>query len=150
MTPSLFLEDFELGQSYFLGPHAVTAEAIIAFANEFDPQPFHLDEAAGRNSILGGLAASGWHTTAMLTRLMCDACLTRSAVLGSNGMDEVKWLKPVHAGDVLSGMLRITGVRRSQSRPGIGIINFTAALEDQKAVAKIKMDGMVFMRARAP
>ena len=130
MSAIRHFEDFEAGQSFDLGPHRVTAEAIIAFAKEFDPQPFHLDEAAARNSILGGLAASGWHSTAMLMRLMCDACLSQSAILGSSGMDEVKWLAPVLAGDVLSGTFRITETRASSSRPGIGIVNFTSMLAD--------------------
>ncbi len=149
MTGLLHLEDFAAGQVFALGPHTVTPEAIIAFAKEFDPQPFHMDESAARNSLLGGLAASGWHTTAMLMRLMCDACLSRSAILGSSGMDEIKWLAPVLAGDMLSGTFTITGTRASASRPGIGIVTFVSKLEDAAGTAKIEMTGMFFMRARA-
>jgi acyl dehydratase len=148
MSNLLHFEDYAAGQTFALGPHEVTAEAIIAFAREFDPQPFHLDEAAARNSLLGGLAASGWHSTAMLMRLMCDACLSRSAILGSSGMDEVKWLSPVLAGDVLSGSFAITGTRASASRPGIGIVNFTSKLE-ATGTPRLEMTGMFFMRARA-
>jgi acyl dehydratase len=148
MSNLLHFEDYAAGQTFALGPHEVTAEAIIAFAREFDPQPFHLDEAAARNSLLGGLAASGWHSTAMLMRLMCDACLSRSAILGSSGMDEVKWLSPVLAGDVLSGSFTITGTRASASRPGIGIVNFTSKLE-ATGTPRLEMTGMFFMRARA-
>jgi acyl dehydratase len=150
MTTRLCLEDFSVGQTFVLGPHAVTAEAIVAFAQEFDPQPFHLDRAAGEQSVLEGLAASGWHTTSLLVRMMCDACLTRTDLLGSSGMDEIKWLKPVHAGDVLSGSMEITGVRASKSRPGIGIVQFVCALGDQRGVAKAEMRGMVWVRMREP
>lgn len=149
MSGLLHFEDFAAGQVHALGPHHVTAEAIIAFAKEFDPQPFHLDEKAARQSILGGLAASGWHTTAMLMRLMCDACLSRSAILGSSGMDEIKWLAPVLAGDVLTGTFTITGTRASSSRPGIGIVTFTSTLAKASDTSCIEMTGMFFMRARA-
>lgn len=149
MPEHLHFEDFHAGQTFALGPHTVTADAIISFAREFDPQPFHLGEDAAKASLLGGLAASGWHSTAMLMRLMCDACLARSAILGSGGMDEVKWLAPVLAGDVLSGDFTITGTRASASRPGIGIVNFTARLADATGTPKIELTGMFFMRGRA-
>ncbi len=149
VTANMFFEDFVLGQAFQLGPHNVTTEAIVTFAREFDPQPFHLEEPAGKASILGGLAASGWHTTAVTMRLMCDAVLSHTEVLGSSGMDEVSWLKPVLAGDVLAGEMRVTALRPSKSRPGIGIISFTSNLHDQRGTAKIRMTGMVFVRRRA-
>lgn len=148
MTSLLHFEDFSAGQTFMLGPLVVTREAIIEFATEFDPQPFHLDEEAGRQSILGGLAASGWHTSAILLRLICDACLSQSAVLGSSGMDEVKWLKPVLADDILNGEFSILTVRRSNSRPGVGILNFSSFLQNESGERKIEMAGMFFMRTR--
>ncbi len=141
-------EDFSPGQSFTLGPHTVTAEAIISFAEEFDPQPFHLDDAAARNSLLGGLAASGWHSHSLCIRLMCDAVLSNSAVLGSSGMEEVKWLKPVLAGDVLSGEMKVTATRLSNSRTNMGIVNFVSTLNDQHGTPKIEVTGMVFVRRR--
>lgn len=150
MSGLLHFEDFHEGQSFALGPHTVKRDEIISFAREFDPQPFHLDEAAAKLSILGGLAASGWHTTAITMRLMCDACLSRSAILGSSGMDEVKWLSPVLAGEVLAGTFTITGTRTSASRPGIGIVNFTSKLAGADGTQKIEMSGMFFMRRRSP
>jgi acyl dehydratase len=146
----LHLEDFAPGQAFALGPRAITADEILDFAREFDPQPFHLDEEAARKSLLGGLAASGWHTTCLITRLMCDAVLAGSAVLGSCGMDEVKWLKPVLAGDVLRGAMRITGARASHSRPGIGILAFESFLDGQDGKRRTELKGMVFVRSRAP
>lgn len=148
MSALLHFEDFAVGQSFALGPRRVSAEEIIAFATDFDPQPFHMDEAAARTSVLGGLAASGWHTTCLLMRLMCDAVLTGSAVLGSSGMDEVKWLKPLLAGNVVTGTLRVTGARASQSKPGIGIVTFESLLDDQDGQRLIELKGMVFMRRR--
>ena len=86
---------------------AVTAEEIIEFASEFDAQPMHLDEAAGKASILGGLSASGWHTCAMFMRLICDGFLLDSTSQGSPGIDHAKWKKPVLAGDTLSGSVTV-------------------------------------------
>lgn len=148
MTADLHFEDFSAGQGFVLGPHRVTREAVIDFAQEFDPQPFHLDEEAARASVLGGLSASGWHTTSILMRLMCDAFLTQSAVLGSNGMEELKWPRPVHVGDVLSGRCEIMSVRASASKPGIGIVTFHSMLQAQDGEERISLTGMVFMRRR--
>lgn len=144
------LEDFAAGQEFALGPYKITADEIMAFAREFDPQPFHVDEEAARNSVLGALAASGWHTTCLLTRLMCDAVLTRSAVLGSGGMDEVKWLKPVLVGDVLSGEMLVTGARPSGSKPSLGIVTFESFLTGQDGEKRTELKGMVFVRRRTP
>jgi acyl dehydratase len=146
----LHLEDFSAGQKFALGPKKITADEIIAFAREFDPQPFHVDEQAARNSVLGGLAASGWHTTCLLTRLMCDAILTRSAILGSSGMDEVKWLRPVLVGDVLSGEMLVTGARPSGSKPGVGIVTFESFLVGQDDERRTELKGMFFVQRRAP
>ena len=96
-------EDFVEGATFALGTKAVTAAEIIEFASEFDAQPMHLDEAAGKASILGGLSASGWHTCAMFMRLICDGFLLDSTSQGSPGIDYAKWKKPVLAGDTLTG-----------------------------------------------
>src|SRR5437870_3196748 len=104
----VYLEDFEKGSVIELrGRRTVTREEIIAFAREFDPQPFHLDEDAAKRSPFGGLIASGWHTTAMVMRLIVDEFLAPdSGSLGSPGADEIRWLKPVRPGDTLR--LRVT------------------------------------------
>ena len=149
MTALLTLEDFQAGQRFALGPHRITAEEIITFAREFDPQPFHMDEDAAKESLLGGLAASGWHSCALISRLMCDAVLSRSAVLGSSGMEEARWSKPVIAGDVLSGEMCVTGARPSAKRPGVGIVTFEAYLEGSDGVRRIDLRGMVFVKARS-
>ena len=92
------------------------AEEIIEFASEFDPQPMHLDEAAGKASILGGLSASGWHTCAMFMRLLCDAFLLDSTSQGAPGIDYVRWKKPVLAGDTLTAHSHGAGQARCRSR----------------------------------
>lgn len=128
----LAYEDFQPGQRFPLGPKAVLAPEIIEFATEFDPQPMHLDEAAGRASILGGLAASGWHTSAMLMRMMADSYVLNSLCEGAPGIDFMEWRKPVLAGDVLSGHSTVLEARVLRSRPGFGIVKFRHELENQR------------------
>ena len=117
----LHWEDFEVGRTVPLGEKHVSREEIIAFAAEFDPQPFHLDEMAGKDSMLGGLAASGWHTCVILMRMMCDGYLLNSTSLGSPGLDEVKWRAPVRPGDTLRAQYTCLDARPSSSRPDMGI-----------------------------
>lgn len=115
-------EDFPVGSTRALGPYLVTREAVIEFATEFDPQPFHLDEEAARANMLGGLSASGWHTCAMMMRMMFDGFLEGAASQGSPGVDFVKWRKPVRPGDMLSGTMTVEDARVSASRPTLGIV----------------------------
>ena len=96
----LFFEDFPAGERIEYSRVEVTAEAIVAFARDFDPQPFHLDDEAGRE-VAGGLIASGWQTTAFLLRMNCDAFLMRAATVGDAGVEEINWLRPVRPGDTL-------------------------------------------------
>src|SRR6187431_953087 len=121
-------EDFVEGATFGLGTKAVTAEEIIEFASEFDAQPMHLDEAAGKASILGGLSASGWHTCSMFMRLMCDGFLLDSTSQGSPGLDYVRWKKPVLAGDTLTGKSTVLAKRMSKSKPGMGFITVKSEL----------------------
>jgi acyl dehydratase len=128
----LQFEDFQPGRIFLLGPKPVTAEEIIEFATEFDPQPMHMDEAAGRASILGGLAASGWHTSSMFMRMMIDSYLLNSQSEGAPGIDFMDWKKPVLAGDTLSGRSIVLEARLMRSRPGIGIVKFRHEVENQR------------------
>ena len=129
----LHYEDFEVGRVFELGPVTVTADEIIAFASEFDPQPMHLDEEAGKASILGGLAASGWHTCALLHRMLCDAVISRAASEGGPGIEYTEWKRAVLAGDTLSGTCTVADRRVSASRSGIGIITIDNRLVNQRA-----------------
>ncbi|MHA6641703.1 MaoC family dehydratase [Mesorhizobium sp. A623] len=144
-------EDFIEGASIDLGSKQVTAAEIVAFASEFDPQPMHLDEEAGRNSLLGGLSASGWHTCAMFMRLMYDGILVDSTSQGSPGIDQVKWKRPVLAGDMLSGRCTVLGKRLSRSKPQLGFVNMRAELFNQRGdcVFELENAGMFLTREAA-
>lgn len=141
-------EDLTPGREIPLGPRAVTADEIVEFAAEFDPQPFHLDEAAGMASILGGLSASGWHTCSMMMRMMCDAFLLDSTSQGAPGVDHVNWRKPVLAGDTLSGAVSVIDRRRSKSRLDLGFVTCVAELKNQRGetVIDLKNTGMFLLR----
>ncbi len=113
----LYFEDFSTGQTEEIGSRTVTKDEIVEFAAEFDPQPFHLDEAAGQRTPYGGLIASGWHTCGILMRMMCDHHLLNSSSLGAPGVEECRWLKPVRPGDTLSASVEVLETRRSESKP---------------------------------
>jgi acyl dehydratase len=146
----LHYEDFHEGLVIPFGTYHLTREEVIEFAREFDPQPFHLDEAAAKLSVLGGLSASGWHTCAIIIRLATDAYVNNSATMASNGMDEVKWLKPVHAGETLTGRLTIVSRRRSASKPDRGILKCCWELFNVAGEKKAEITGVQFMRLRQP
>jgi acyl dehydratase len=125
----LFLEDFAAGQVRESAPRTLTKEEIIAFARDYDPQPFHVDEAAARRSVYGGLIASGWQTVGIMMRLLWDTFLRETASLGSPGSDEIRWLKPVRPGDTLRARFTIVDVVPSRSKPDRGIVRtFTEVL----------------------
>jgi acyl dehydratase len=141
-------EDFIEGSEIDLGAKDVTAEEIVEFAGEFDPQPMHLDEAAGRASILGGLSASGWHTCAIYMRLLCDAFLVDSTSQGAPGIDRIKWRKPVLAGDRLTGRAVVLSRRESRSRPSIGLVAFRSELFNQRGEAVFELENTVMFLKR--
>ena len=122
-VPTRYFEDFAVGDIAELGPRLVTREEIVGFASQFDPQPMHMDEEAARHSMLGGLAASGWHTCAIMMRMIVDGFLVDVASMGAPGIDEVKWLKPVRPGDRLTVRGVVKSVRASQSRPDRGFVS---------------------------
>jgi acyl dehydratase len=118
----IHFEDFKPGLFAQYGPRLVTREEILAFAAEFDPQPMHLDEAAARDTMLGGLSASGWHTCGLMMRMMCDGFLLNSSSMGANAVEEVQWLKPVRPGDRLTLHVTVLETRVSKSRPDMGFV----------------------------
>lgn len=117
-----YFENFYPGQVLELGSCAVTEDAIIAFATQFDPQPFHLDHAKAAQSIFGGVIASGWHTCSMMMRLVVDNLLSTSSSMGSPGLDQVRWIKPVRPNDSLTLTIHVKEVRASSSKPDRGIV----------------------------
>lgn len=148
MTGPRAYEDFEVGQTIDLGRRVVSAEEIVAFASEFDPQPFHLDEEAGRASILGGLSASGWHSCAMLMRLLCDGLLLDSTSQGAPGIDMLRWRRPVLAGDTLDGRTTVLARRVSQKRPSIGLVTCRHELLNQRGETVLEMENSVMFSRR--
>ncbi len=94
---ALAFSDLHDGEVFDLGPYALTQDELLSFAAEFDPQPFHLDEEVAKSSVLGGLAASGWHTSSIMMRMICDVLFSKLDTIGSTGIDEIKWLKAVYA-----------------------------------------------------
>lgn len=123
MTLPIYFEDFEIGTVREYGQYEVTKEEIIEFASKYDPQPFHLSEEAGKAMHFGGLCASGWHTCAMVMRLIVDGMeKSESGSLGSPGIDELRWKKPVFPGDVLRVVSTVIDKRESRSRPDMGTI----------------------------
>ncbi|WP_127521763.1 MaoC family dehydratase [Mesorhizobium sp. Z1-4] len=144
-------EDFEEGAVIDLGSKTVTADEIIEFASQFDAQPMHLDEDAGKASILGGLSASGWHTCCMFMRMMCDGFLLDSTSQGAPGIAYTRWKKPVLAGDVLTGRSTVVVKRESSSRPNLGLVTCRHELLNQRGqiVLELENTGMFLKREAA-
>ncbi|KFB09482.1 MaoC family dehydratase [Nitratireductor basaltis] len=141
-------EDFEQGAEIDLGSREVSAEEIVEFASEFDPQPMHLNEESGRASLLGGLAASGWHTNAIFMRMMCDAFLLSSSSQGSPGIETLKWKKPVMAGDILSGRSTVIAKRELKSRPELGMVTLRHELRNQHGEVVLQLQNPIMFRKR--
>lgn len=129
---TLHHEDLAIGKPYAFGRKVVTAEEIIAFGRAFDPQPMHTDPEAAKSTPVGGLCASGWHTCAMMMRMAVDGLLGEVASLGSPGMDEVRWKRPVRPGDVLSLRYTVQAARVLASRPDVGLAKVLVEAVDAK------------------
>lgn len=149
--PDIVFEDFRPGEVSTFGAYRVEREEMVAFARDFDAQPFHLDEAAAAAAPIGRLIASGWYSCAVQMRLMCDAWLTCSASLGGPGIEELRWITPVVVGDVLSVRQEVLDARASVTRPGMGIVRFRSELlrESGEVVMRLTQLGMQGRRDRA-
>lgn len=147
----LYLEDFAPGQVRESPPRTLSKDEIIAFARDYDPQPFHTDEQAARHTVYGGLIASGWQTVAIMMRLLWDTFLKDTSSLGSPGSDEIRWLKPVRPGDTLRARFTIVDVTPSRSKPDRGIVRtFTEMLNQHgETVMTHKGMGMFGRRPRS-
>jgi acyl dehydratase len=130
-----YLEDFAVGQTYGSGRLTVDKDRIKAFAAEFDPQPFHMDDEAARSTIFGGLAASGWHTAALTMRLLVESELKPAGGIVGAGFDEFRWPLPVRPGDELHLESEVLEVRPSKSRPNQGLIKVRTTTRNQKSEA---------------
>jgi len=143
-----YFEDFSEGNELPFGPHTVTRAEIIAFAVEFDPQPFHLDERAAADTLLGGLAASGWHTCALFMRMMFEGWLRETASMGSPGVDSLKWMRPVRPGDVLSGRSVVLEVRASTSKPDRGFIKMRHEVVNARGETVMVLENPIMLQRR--
>jgi acyl dehydratase len=143
-----YWEDYQVGMKYPLGSTSFTAEEITAFAREFDPQSFHVDAAAAKDSMFGGLIASGWHINAKLMRLFVDNYLDRRTTLGSPGLDEIRWLKPVRPGDTLTAWVECADKVPSRSRPDLGVIHEHWRATNQKGELVVTVKGLNMVRRR--
>jgi acyl dehydratase len=145
-----YFDDFEPGQAFELGSRTITRESILAFAREYDPQPFHADEEAAKETIYGGLIASGWQTGALLMRLFWDGLLHDCASLGSPGIDELRWVKPVRPDDTLSLRYTVLETTPSRSKPDRGIVRSLCELRNQAGEVVLTMKGLGMFMRRAP
>jgi acyl dehydratase len=144
-----YLEDFAVGQTFGSGRLRIDKERVLAFAAEFDPQPFHLDEAEARRSIFGGLAASGWHTAAVTMRLMIETELRPAGGFIGAGLDECRWPRPVRPGDELRVECEVIEVRPSKSRPEQGLIKLrTTTLNQDDEAVLVHVVNMVVLRRK--
>jgi acyl dehydratase len=147
----LYLEDMKIGQKASFGNYRVTRDEVIDFASKYDPQPFHLDDDAAAKTHFGRLSASGWHTAAMTMSMLVENLKNaKQAGLGSPGLDELRWLKPVYPGDTLRVETELTDVRPSRSRPEMGSIHslVTVFNQDDVPVMTIKSIGLVATRPK--
>ena len=146
--PTLYFEDFRPGQTFQLGSHTMTRDDIVDFAAKFDPQPFHLDEDAGAASPFGGLIASGWHTASVFMRLYVDALLSDAASMGSPGISELRWLRPVRPGDVVTGRFVVERVQPSSRRDDRGTVFFRGELCNDAGEPVLSMTGRGYFARR--
>ena len=144
----LYWEDFSPGRVFEHGPRRVTREEIVSFAAEFDPQPMHLDEAAARDTMLGGLSASGWHACAILMRMLADAFVLNSASMGAPGVDEVRWLLPIRPDDQLTFRATVLETRVSKSRPEMGFVRFMFELSNQAGERAVTLTNSLMISRR--
>lgn len=145
----LYWEDMEVGSDRIFGHYDVTREEVLEFAHKYDPQPFHISDEAAAKTHFGRIAASGWHTAAMTMRVIVNA-LTREpqAGLGSPGVDELRWLRPVYPGDRLTVHGRIVDKTPSRSKPELGTIRTETTVTNQDDVAVMRFTSIVLMRRR--
>lgn len=143
-------EDLAVGETFALGPVTVSKDDIIEFATEFDPFPFHLDEKAAKESLLGGLASSGWQTGALSLRMLVDAFLSKTASMGGLGFSDLKWKRPLMKGDTLAGTATITALRRSKSRPNMGLVSIAFDMRNQKSQQVMTLNLTNIVEVRDP
>ncbi|QDX40979.1 MaoC family dehydratase [Salarchaeum sp. JOR-1] len=145
-----YYEDFDVGDVEEFGSYTVSKEEIVEFAEQFDPQPFHVDEEAAAESPFGGLIASGWHTASLWMKLMVEHHYDDAASLGSPGVEEIQWTEPVRPGDTLSVRLEVAEKRPLESDPSRGLLTTDTAMFNQDDEVVMTMRGKAFYERRNP
>ena len=145
-----YFEDFRPGEVIEFGDYLVTEEEIVDFARRYDPQPFHVDRKAAAESIYGGLIASGWMTGSIMMRLLVDHFIAPASSMGSPGVDEVRWSRPVRPGDRLHVRVTIVDTKRSQSKPDRGIVQVQQEMINQQGDTVMSLRGMSLSKCRTP
>jgi acyl dehydratase len=146
-----YLEDLAVGQVFGSGSLTVTAEEITAFAAQYDPQPFHLDDAAARQTMFGGLAASGWHTAALTMRLLVGGDFRPAGGIIGGGMDELRWPRPLRPGDTLRLETEVMEVRPSRSKPQQGLVKArTTTFNQHDEPVQVIVANLIVPRRPAP
>ena len=145
---TIYFEDFQAGHTWELGSYTFTEESIIEFARQYDPQYFHTDPIKAKESIFGGLVASGWQTLGIYMRLIVENMINQTPSLGSPGMEEIRFLKPVQPGDTVSVHYTTLESRTSASRPNMGIIRFRGELWNQDGEQVLRVVGTGFFGRR--
>jgi len=145
-----YFEDYHPGTVYEFGPFAVDEQEMLAFARRFDPQDYHTDPEAAKNTIFGGVIASGWFTCALMMKYYAEDYLAHGASLASGGLDELRWPKPVRAGDVLRLRIHVTSARRSVSKPDRGIVHNFIEVVNQNDEVVMHYKGQNFFKCRNP
>jgi acyl dehydratase len=144
-----FFEDFQVGRVWELPGPTLTRESIVEFARRYDPQPFHVDEEAAKESVFEGLIASGWHTVSLCMRMICDAYLLEAASMGSPGVKEVRWLKPVRPGDRIRMRMSVLDAKPSASKPDRGTVLHLWEVFNQENDLVMRMEGYGMFKRRA-
>ena len=143
-----YFEDFAVGETLELGSVQVSAAEIMAFAEQFDPQPFHVDPVRAEASVFGGLVASGWHTAGLYMRLFAEGVLNRAPSLGSPGVERLRWLRPVRPGDTLRARFTVLDARPSRSRPDRGIVRSRGEMINQDGEVALSLEATNFFGRR--
>ncbi|WP_133365238.1 MaoC family dehydratase [Qipengyuania sediminis] len=147
----IYYEDIEIGSKQSFGRYVVTREEVVEFAAKYDPQPFHLSDEAAARTYFGRLSASGWNTCAMTMRMLVDNMSTvQQAGLGSPGLDNLRWVKPVYPGDTLRCETEVLEKRRSQSRPEMGLFKSRCRTFNQEGELVLEMVNNALIRVRDP
>ena len=143
-----FFEDFEVGRVWEIAGPTLTKESIVEFASRYDPQVFHVDEEAAKQSVFGGLIASGWHTVSLCMRMICDAYVLDAASMGSPGVNEVRWLKPVRPGDTIRLRMSVLEAKPSTSKPDRGTVLHRWEVFNQNDELVMRMEGYGMFKRR--